>query len=730
MRGRLRLRFNTTFLGVIEATLIGLFFIQALRFLVGMLYAQVASASLYPALDLALIDPATPGLIEPVTVRNEIVCVAFALILPLIAVIVGRFQRLIVVAVSMTAIGRYLMTEGNSISPVLAATIVIGGGLFYIVLLIRHRVRLFPYMFLLALGIDQLFRAAGNTLDPSLPIAHTTWSFIFTPWGGVVTLQYATVQLFLSATTIVLAVITLVTWEGEKRVQSEDRISSLDAGLMPFSGGIGFGALLFLQLSLFALPNAIGKRTDVDYTLLVPTLLFASLSSLLPWIQSRARWFIGLFDQVARGWSWMLVIMLLVVLGTRLEGIVAGIALVLAQFLLCLSWWWPIRPQSPREHNFTGLWIVLGMGIFVLLVAFDIFTYEYAFVRDFSTDYAVLNPIIPPLLRGFRGMGIVVLLLGVFLAVVPMMQPRRHIAWPSRRTTPLTVTGIIVTFVLWVTIVASYLARPPIIQGVNNPTSIRIGTYNIHAGFSEFYHYDLEALALTIQRSGADVVLLQEIEAGRMTSFSVDQPLWLARRLGMDVRFYPTNEGLQGLAVLSRIRIVYDHGVLLDSVGLQTGLQRVQVLPDPDAGAIQIYNTWLDPLLDVGGGQSAGVLEQDQQNQLLQIFRIISAQHTDGVLGRTVFGGTFNNVPDSDLISLISDNGFVDCVTADSPVELSATFRRVNALARLDYLWLWQNTLGGGQTCVPAVIDDPVSGEIITWHPSDHRMAIIEVPLR
>ena len=55
---------------------------------------------------------------------------------------------------------------------------------------------------------------------------------------------------------------------------------------------------------------------------------------------------------------------------------------------------------------------------------------------------------------------------------------------------------------------------------------------------------DLEAVARTIQESGANVVLMQEVEAGRMTSFGVDQSLWLARRLGMDRRFYATNEGL------------------------------------------------------------------------------------------------------------------------------------------------------------------------------------------
>src|SRR5690606_2830919 len=118
---------------------------------------------------------------------------------------------------------------------------------------------------------------------------------------------------------------------------------------------------------------------------------------------------------------------------------------------------------------------------------------------------------------------------------------------------------------------AAFAARPPLIAGVRDQAVIRLGTYNIHAGYNEFFHYDLEALAQTIELSGADVVLLQEIEIGRSTSYGVEQALWLARRLGMDRRFFPTNEGLQGLAVLSRIEIVFDEGTRLTSTGHQTG---------------------------------------------------------------------------------------------------------------------------------------------------------------
>jgi endonuclease/exonuclease/phosphatase family metal-dependent hydrolase len=724
MRERLRslfglVKFNGAFLYILEAALIGLFFIQALRYLIGTLYAHVASAALYPA-----IDPAIPGVVEPSTVNGEIIVLFALLTLPLLALVLGRFHRLMVVAALMVAVGRYLMLDGETISPVSTGAITVGGGLLYLALLVRHRARVLPYMFILALGLDQLFRAAGDTFDPSLYNFNVVISL--PPFDTSFTIQYAVFQIVFSVLVGALALFAAFGRKSkEKREGEDERVISPDVGLMPVWGGIGLGALLFLQLSLLALPNAIGGRADMDYTLLVPLVMMATLLPLVPWLQDRARRFIGLFDRSVRGWSWMLLTMLLLVFGIRLDGLPAGIALILAQFMVNMMWWWLVRPQAQKERNFTGLWIILAIGVFMLLMVFDTFTYEYAFVRDFSQELDVLNPIIPPLLRGFRGMGLAVILLAIFFAVLPMTQMRQRIAWTSIGAGRLGYSFLAVIFMLGFSFFASYLARPPVVQGVNNPETIRVGTYNIHSGFSEFYDYDLEALALTIQYSGANVVLLQEIEAGRMTSFGVDQVLWLARRLEMDARFYPTNEGLQGLAVLSNVEIVYDDGALLDSTGLQTGLQRVQVRPD--VGVITIYNTWLEPLLDTGVEADTASMQQEQLNQLMQIFGIIIAHHSpSGQLGRTIIGGTFNNVPDSDLVDLMIANDFTDYFSG-MPLERSATFRRTDAVARLDYLWA---TMSGNFRGLDGFVVDPVNAGFLAAHPSDHRMAVVLIQVQ
>lgn len=679
------------FLTILEAGITGLFFIQAVRFLVGMLYSRVAGASAVSALQAAQV-PITGPAIDPALVTTEINFVLYMIALPLITLILGRFRVMIVVAAAAVAIGRLLMMPFGILTATGAAALVLGAGLSYIAMIARYRAQLLPYMFILGFGADQLFRAVGNTRDFStLP-------------------AFRDAQIGLSIAAILISL--LAYFAQRQRERDEERTFSPDYGLLPFWGAVGLAGLLYLELALLALPNAVAARADTDYATIAPFVLMASLLPLIPVVRGRARAFIGVFDGNVRGWLWMLLIALLIVFGTRLNGIIAGVALVLAQFLISLIWWWLVRPRAERQRSFSGLWLIFGVALFALLVIGDTFTYEYAFVADFSGNFAFLNTVIPPLLRGFRDFGLPLLLLAVFFACLPMAQTQRRIPWNGSPSLVLTLGTLVV--VIAASIGAAVAVRPPLIQGVRGVDELRVATYNIHGGFDEFYNSDLEATARTILQSGADVVLMQEVEAGRLTSFGVDQSLWLARRLGMDRRFYATNEGLQGLAVLSKVPIAFDDGQPLTSLATKTGVQRVQILPDSDV-VVTIYNTWLSPLLEVSGGQTVEQQEQDQERQLNEVFAVYVRQACSAALGRTILGGTMHNVPDSPLIEQLSNAQFSDPF-AGLPLELSATFiRSGTAQARFDYLW----------TCnLPSI-----GAIVIPDAPSDHRLAVAGVAL-
>lgn len=707
MLRRLRAAFPLELLHILEASLIGLFFVQALRYLVGAIYAGTGSASLVAVLGLENVPAGAAGAVTPTDFSTQLSFLVYMLALPLISLVIGRVRWLILPAALLVVIARALMFAGTPLfTPLTGGAAVMGGGLLYLALLVRHRAQMLPYLFVLALGADQVFRAVGDTLDPS-------WSMAYLP-----------VQYGLSIFTVLLVLLNLLVSDPtlrRRRAERGEPALSPDQGLMTFSGGISFGAMLFLQFSLLALPNAIAGRAAFDYTALVPFTLAATLLPLIPFVRERARNLIGIFDSGVRGWLWMLLVTLLIVFGERMQpvlddlgldsrsaGAIAAGALVLAQLCVSLMWWWLVRPQAERERSFGGLWLIVGMLIFGGLVFCDVFTYEYAYVTPAAPDMDILNRTVLPLLRGFRGMGLAIALLAVLLAALPMVQMSRRIPWQGSKRRLASLVAILI--VLGSSIGAALAARPPIITAVRGVDTIRVGSYNINAGFSEFYAYDLEALARTIGSSGASVMLLQEVDAGRMTSFGVDQGLWLARRLSMDLRFFPTNEGLQGLATLSRVEIVFSDGNLLTSRGNQTGVQRVQVRPD--AGVVTLYNTWLGLLTAGIDGTINSADEQDQQRQLNEIFALMALHHPDNIYGRTILGGTFNNVPDSPLIQQVRQFGFRDPL-AGLPLELSATLRRSGLPpAQFDYLWILnlqeqsgQALAGGTSDRAPIVVE-------------------------
>lgn len=103
---------------------------------------------------------------------------------------------------------------------------------------------------------------------------------------------------------------------------------------------------------------------------------------------------------------------------------------------------------------------------------------------------------------------------------------------------------------------------------------LEVLTYNIHHGAGVDGVLDLERIAQVIESSGADVIGLQEVDRNWSSrSDWVDQPAWLAARLGMHYAYAanldldPVNPGeprrQYGTAVLSRHKITDFHNTLL-----------------------------------------------------------------------------------------------------------------------------------------------------------------------
>ena len=661
---------------LIEAALVGLFFIQAIRFLYGTLYAHLSSASLVSlTLDRAAIA-ALPGVVDPADVEIELLIAGAALLTPLLSIIFGRLWFGATAAAVMAAAGRVFLTaNGGTLLGVAGAVVTAGAAALYFTVIAVRRPGILPAGLVLGFALDQMIRLYGSTMD-------ITWDDSFLE-----------LQTLISLGLFLVAALALIF---ERLGRNPDERSA--QGEINGWGAFALGGLLYLEFAVLGLPNLVAHRAGMDYIAVAPWLMGATLLPLVAEVRNIARGFLSMFDGWYRGWVWFLLLGLLLVVGFRFEGPPAAGALIGAQFMTCLSFWWVAQPSDGRR-NFTGIGAIFGLLFFLLLTGGDFFTYEYAFVRGLAEPLASL-------LRAFRGLGLAVTLLAALLACLPAILARKRVPWRGGRVVE-SLAGL--ALVVLGGMLAGMLATPVVMRPPGDPASLRLATLNLHGGFSQYFGMDLPGIAEQIERSGVDVLLLQEVEAGRLVSFGIDQPAWLARRLNMQVSYFATNEGLQGLAILSRVPIEDTSGLLLTSQSRQTGVQYAR-LRAQDGERLDVYNTQLT-LLFRGGALSIEAQERDQTRQVLEIFELMALNDYEDQ--RLILGGTFNQRPGGDIYVFLNQRGFIDPF-ADYPQERAITLRLVNEPpVRVDYLWLQRIT--------------PLEVGITPMIQSSHNMPIVKV---
>lgn len=203
----------------------------------------------------------------------------------------------------------------------------------------------------------------------------------------------------------------------------------------------------------------------------------------------------------------------------------------------------------------------------------------------------------------------------------------------------------------------------------------------------------LEEMAQAIESADVDVIALQEVDAGRMTSYAVDDALYLARRLRMNVAYLPAVEHLTGIALLYRGPEVPMDQRLLTSLQEQTGIVGVRL--GLKGKHIYAYGIWM------------GLSEEDTQRQITEALQFI------GEKSPATFGGDFNAIPNSPVTEAIEDAGFVDPFIALDITPAPPTSPAVNPKVRIDFVWLRD------LTPLRAWVSDSLA--------SDHRMVVVEV---
>src|SRR5262245_50118676 len=133
-------RYRRDLFRLAEAALVGLFFVQAVRFLYSTLYAHVASANLVVLTAKAADMQGLPGVVDPMAVQTELIVAGIALFVPLLSLIFGRLWFGPAVIAIVAAVGRVFITaNGTTPLGVYGAIVVAGTGALYLAVIAIRR---------------------------------------------------------------------------------------------------------------------------------------------------------------------------------------------------------------------------------------------------------------------------------------------------------------------------------------------------------------------------------------------------------------------------------------------------------------------------------------------------------------------------------------------------------------------------------------------------------------
>ncbi|WGX95265.1 endonuclease/exonuclease/phosphatase family protein [Nocardioides sp. L-11A] len=205
-------------------------------------------------------------------------------------------------------------------------------------------------------------------------------------------------------------------------------------------------------------------------------------------------------------------------------------------------------------------------------------------------------------------------------------------------------------------------------QALIGTTEVTALAYNIKSARAG----SLERLLGVMQRSGAEIILLQEVDNRRRSTGSVDQAAWFAERLGGWNSAFGRNvtfgDGLYGTAIVSKYPIVSSVNTPLPNIGRAQPRGLLHAVIDVEGVEVSLYSTHLD-------NTSANIRTQ----QASRISSMLAADPRPKLLG-----GDMNTWPGSGperiLTSRLSDS-FVDAGSGSGPTHPASRPR-----TRIDYL--------------------------------------------
>ena len=622
-------------LPVVETAAVWLFLLQAFRVLFATLFGVIYDA----VFDQAL---------SPILAGLDLLLVVLAMLTPLLLRHFGNRPRVQLGATLLVFAIRVLISIANPTLQLYASILLLGAAALYITHQLWHEPEHLMTGFLVGLGADQMLRALDYSYDPTLRPSGL-------PFVVVAALLLALLSLYLA------------------------RGRTYTAKIRPhLSTGLALGAVLFVETSLLALPNGVSRWSGIGYNWTAPLLLLVTLLPLTPAARALEQ-YVAISLWPLESIIFVSLSLLCVVLAALTGGGVTAVLLLLGQFLLLLNFTTGVikkRIALDSNPRLPGLEVSLGLLLFLLLSFAFAFTFTYAYTVSL-----------------FRGLGTLFILIATLIAMLPvfniMLEPEVREIDHAKLARNL--GGIVA-----LTVICAVFTRLPTLRETPVEGTVRLATYNIHYGFNTDWNFNLAEIAETIEAESVDIVVLQEVDAGRITSYSVDDALWLGQRLKMHVVYQPTLEKLSGIALLSRYPLDTGHsgGQWLSSALEQTAI--VHGVVKTRHAPLHAYGIWL------------GLEPEERATQIAEALDYIGSENP------VALGGDFNATPDSPIYTRVLDADFNDPFTVTGQYP-SPTSPAIDPAERIDYVWL------RGLTPRRAWVPDSIA--------SDHRMVVIEAEL-
>jgi endonuclease/exonuclease/phosphatase family metal-dependent hydrolase len=247
----------------------------------------------------------------------------------------------------------------------------------------------------------------------------------------------------------------------------------------------------------------------------------------------------------------------------------------------------------------------------------------------------------------------------------------------------------------------------------HSPGAIRVLVYNIHAGRTGAGVDNLAGVADLVRATGADVVLLQEVDRGTRRSGGVDQPAVLAAGTGYHAAFGSALDydgGKYGVAILSRWPIAAESLIHLP---VNPPQQRAGGSYEPRGALRAILSTPYGQLVVLNTHLDAS---RDDRWRLQEIEVLAALTRDDARAARLVVaGGDLNSTPESAVQGVMRRGGFRDAWAECGSGE-GLTYPDDVPVKRIDYLYLT-----GAMRCSTA--------RVVETRVSDHRPLLVELSL-